>query len=72
MLLTMARGYAAPLGDNPANNGLKELLKTAEIAQKRDRVVVTTTVTPSLLAGLASGENSAPERTTGADQGASK
>ncbi len=72
MLLSVSRGYAAPLGDNPANNGLKELLKTAEIVQKRDHVVVTATLTPSLLAGLAAGENSAPERTTGADQGASK
>ncbi len=49
-LVAMARGFAAPLPSNPANNGLKQLLKTAEITQKRDRVVVTATLSPSLLA----------------------
>jgi hypothetical protein len=53
MLLIMARGVTAPLSDNAANNGLKELLKTAEIAQKRDRVVITATLSPSLFSGPA-------------------
>ncbi len=47
-LVTMARGFTAPLGDNPANNGLKELLKTAEVDQKKDRVVLTATISPAL------------------------
>src|SRR5271157_4000051 len=33
-LVVLARGFTAPLPDNSANNSLKELLKTAEIAQK--------------------------------------
>ncbi len=48
-LVTLARGFTAPLGDNPANNGLKELLKTAQVNQKQDRVVLTATVSPALL-----------------------
>lgn len=47
-LVTLARGFTVQLGDTPANNGLKELLKTAEVNQKQDRVVVTATVPPAL------------------------
>src|SRR5665213_737988 len=47
-LLTMARGLAAPLGENAANDGLKELLKTAVVNQNQDRVVLTATVSPAL------------------------
>ena len=53
----MARAVTAPLGNNPANNGLRELLKTAQIAQKRDRVVVTATLTPSVLNRIAASAN---------------
>jgi hypothetical protein len=51
LLLIMARGIAAPLADNAANNGLRELLKTAEVKQERDRVVVTATLDRSLFSG---------------------
>ncbi len=51
-LVTLARGFASPLGNNTANNGLKELLKTAEVSQKRDRVIVTAVLPPSFLASL--------------------
>ncbi len=34
-LMNLARGFTAPLGENTANKGLKELLKTAEVSQKR-------------------------------------
>jgi len=71
-LVTMARGFTAPLGSNAANNGLKQLLKTAEVTQKRDRVVVTATLAPSLLPGLAASENSAQQSVTGTSQGTSK
>jgi hypothetical protein len=47
-LVTLSRGLAAQLGDVPANIGLKELLKTAEITQKQDRVVLTANVSPAL------------------------
>ena len=59
-LVTMMRGLAAPLGDNPANNGLKQLLKTAEVTQHRDRVTVTATLPASLLAKMAENGNSPP------------
>ena len=58
-LVTLARGFTAPLGDNPANNGLKELLKTAEVTQKQDRVVVTAALPPSFLASLSPGNKPA-------------
>ncbi len=51
-LVTMARGFTVPLGDNPANNGLKELLKTAAVNQKQDRVVVTAVLPASFLTNL--------------------
>jgi hypothetical protein len=48
-LVTLARGFTSPLGENPGNNSLKELLKTAEINRKQDRVILTATVSPALL-----------------------
>jgi hypothetical protein len=59
-LVTLARGFTQALGDNTANNGLKALLKTAEVTQHRDRVVVTATLPASVLAKMAAGE-SAPD-----------
>jgi hypothetical protein len=55
-LVTLARGFTAPLADNTANNGLKQLLKTAQVTQKHDRVVITATLSPTLLAQLAEDE----------------
>ncbi len=65
-LVTMARGFTAPLAANPPNNALKELLRTAEVTQKRDRVVVTATVTPALFtadenSSADSGNHSGPD-----------
>jgi hypothetical protein len=64
-LVTLARGFTEPLsedsgGNGLANRGLKQLLKTAAVTQKHNRVVITATVTPSLLADLAQGESSQP------------
>jgi hypothetical protein len=53
VLLILARGITAPLADNTANISLKELLKTAEINQKRDRVVITAALSPSLFSSPA-------------------
>ena len=66
-LLTLARGFTAPLGNNAANNSLKELLKTAEVAQKRDRVVITAALPPAFLTslskeGMAQGDTTAPRQ----------
>ena len=51
-LVTLARGFTVPLAENSANTGLKELLKTAEVTQKQDRVVVTAVLPPDFLASL--------------------
>jgi hypothetical protein len=59
-LVTMARGITPLLGNNSANSGLKELLKTAEVTQKRDRVVVTATLPPTFLTDLDKDENPMP------------
>jgi hypothetical protein len=60
MLLILTRGIAAPLADNAANNSLKELLRTAEITEKRERVTITATLSPALFSSPAGSEN-APE-----------
>ena len=57
-LVTLARGFSIPLGQNAANSSLKELLKTAVVEQKRNRVVVTAQLSPSILGNLANDENS--------------
>jgi len=57
LILSMARTAAVPLANDPANNGLREVLKTAQIAQKRDRVVVTATLTPASLSAIAASAN---------------
>jgi hypothetical protein len=59
-LVTMARVFTSPLPDNSANSGLKEILKTAEVTQKRNRVVVTASFAPSLIGKVASEQNSSP------------
>ncbi|MGH9598912.1 MAG: hypothetical protein ACRD27_03560 [Terracidiphilus sp.] len=59
-LVTMARGFIVPLASDAANNGLRELLKTAEVSQHHDQVVITATLSPSFLASLARGQNPAP------------
>ncbi len=58
-LVTLARGFTEPLSGNMANKGLKELLKSAEVTQAHNRVVIKATVPVSMLAGLAAGEDSA-------------
>jgi hypothetical protein len=63
-LVTLARGFTLPLTANAANNGLKQLLKTAEVTQKRNRVVITAKLSPSLLTSLAQEENSSSTPTT--------
>jgi hypothetical protein len=60
-LVALARGFTNPLADNAANNGLKELLKTAEVTQKRDRVIVTATVDRSLFSATATDHNTSPD-----------
>jgi hypothetical protein len=51
-LITLARGLTVSLGDSKANKSLKELLKTAEVTQHGERVVVTASLPAGFLAGL--------------------
>lgn len=57
-LVTLARGFTLPLGESSANRSLKELLKTAAVEQRRNRVVVTAQVSPSFFDNLANSEDS--------------
>jgi hypothetical protein len=56
-LISLARGFTAPLGENAINQGLKDLLKTAEVTENHNRVTVKATVPGTLFAGLASDAN---------------
>jgi hypothetical protein len=60
VLVTLARDFTVPLSGNTSNNSLKELLKTAVVSQKHDRVVVTATVGRSFFSAAAS-ENAPPK-----------
>jgi len=65
VLLNLARGATAGLGANPANNSLKEVLRTAEITQHRNRVVANATLPQNLPVQLLNGAESGTE--TGGD-----
>jgi len=51
-LVTVVRGLAEPVAPTTTNNAVRELLKTAEVTQHHDRVVVTATVPASSFAAL--------------------
>ncbi|UWZ87004.1 hypothetical protein [Occallatibacter riparius] len=67
-LVDLAKGATAPLNDNPANRGLKDLLKTAEISQSHNRVVIKAALPPSFFASLAAGKNISQEQTTSSEE----
>ena len=58
-LVTLARGATAGLADNTTNNALKELLTTAAITEKGNRVLATATISPNDLSGLVTGNGPA-------------
>jgi hypothetical protein len=70
-LITLARGFTVPLAANPANNGLKQLLQTAEVTQKRSRVIISATLSPALLSDLEEDENNSSPPATLPDSPAS-
>lgn len=51
-LVTLARSLAQPLADTNTNAAFKELLKTAQVEQHGERVVITATIAASTLAHL--------------------
>jgi hypothetical protein len=71
-LVTLARGITGPLANNSANSALKELLKTTEVTQKRNRVVATASLSPSFLGALAASESFSTARPTASNPAASK
>ncbi|MDE3062892.1 MAG: hypothetical protein KGJ51_07515 [Acidobacteriota bacterium] len=71
VLLNMARGFTAPLGANPANDALKQVLATTEVDQRKERVVVTARLQSEKVAQIAEDENAQGQVTSG-NQDASK
>jgi hypothetical protein len=71
VLLNMARGFTAPLGANPANDALKQVLATTEVDQRKERVVVTARLQSEKVAQIAEDENAQGQVTSGS-QDASK
>ena len=67
VLVSMARGFTAPLGPNPANDALKQVLTTTEVSQKNDRVVVTARLQSEKVAQIAEGENAQGQITSGSE-----
>jgi hypothetical protein len=55
MIILLARGFTTALADKSENNSLRELLKTAEVTQKRERVVITANVDRSLFSAASNG-----------------
>jgi hypothetical protein len=67
MLVMLARGFTVQLNSNTENYSLKELLKTAEITQKHERVVVTASVDRSLFSGLDATPKGSSDSSSGPD-----
>ena len=49
-LITLFQQIAPPLADTPINNGFRELVKTAQVRRRKQRVIVSATISPSLFA----------------------
>jgi hypothetical protein len=71
-IVVLARDVSVQLSSNPGNNAFREILKTTEVSQKRNRVIATATLSPALLNEVTSGENSSTEAATPIAQDASK
>jgi hypothetical protein len=71
-IVTLAREVTIQLSHNPANNALRELLKTAEISQKRNRVIATANLSPGFFSEITKGENFSAAPATPSSRDASK
>ena len=71
-IVTLARDVTTQLSNDPANNALRELLKTTEVTQKRNRVIATATLSPSFLSRITNGDISFHAPATPPAQNASK
>ena len=68
----LARDVTTQLSNDPANIALRELLKTTEVTQKRNRVIATASLSPSFLTQITNGENSFSSPATSVPDPASK
>ena len=71
-IVTLARDVSTQLANDTTNNALRELLKTAQITQERNRVIATATLSPAFLKQFTSGESSFGTPATSAAGNASK
>jgi len=71
-IVLLARDVSVQLSSNPANNAFRELLKSTEVSQRRNRVVATATVSPALLSQVTESDNSSSAPATLQEQNASK
>ena len=71
-IVTLARDVSTQLANDTTNNALRELLKTAQITQERNRVIATATLSPAFLKQLTSSESSFGTPATSAAGNASK
>lgn len=71
-IVVLARDVSIQLSSNPANKAFREVLKTTQVTQKRNRVVATATLSPTLLSQVTESEKSLSAPTTPPSQDASK
>lgn len=55
-LVELGRVITSPLASDPANNALKDLLKTAQISQAHNKVIVKAAIQPSAVREFAAGQ----------------
>lgn len=55
-LIELGRVITSPLANDPANTALKDLLKTAQISQTRNKVIVKAAIQPSAVREFAAGQ----------------
>jgi hypothetical protein len=68
-VVTLGRGFTAGLNEESSTNGeanraLIDLLKSAEVTQKRNRVVVTATLSRAIFSGTVANEGALPDAST--------
>lgn len=71
-IVALARDVTIQLSSNPSNNALREVLKTTEISQKRNRVIATASLSPRFFTEITEGKNSSALPATSNPQDASK
>jgi hypothetical protein len=71
-IVDLARDVSVQLSSNPANNAFREVLKSTQVTQKRNRVVASATVSPALLSQVTESGKSSSSPATLPAQDASK